>query len=324
MAVKTCIPFETLCALCEPFRIGRVTAAQGIGRGSVQTNYMIESESGKYVLRLYENRTAKQVHFELETLRVLAGKGFPCPKPRIAKNAAIGEYMGKPFALFHFVDGAHAQEWNDEKRKSAARAAAWLSLLMNGFRPENTPERWNYGPKLCGRLAREYAEKYGKPEKLRWYLEELSRLELPGDLPMGVCHADWDLGNLFFDGDKVSALLDFDDANSTYAAYDLAAQIDAFVPGFRHDTWRDFAPGDAIVDLRQAKMLASAYQQVRPLQEIEKKHLFDLVKLTVLIDCLWFFSRGESDFYEKRKLDALNAFGRERFYGDVFEGDLFF
>jgi len=318
MAVKTQIGIEQMRALCAPYAIGNIVSVQGIGRGSVQTNYLIEAETGKYVFRLYENRTYEQVHFELETLAVLAGKGFPCPKPRIAKGASIGEYAGKPFALFHFLEGAHAQEWNDEKRKSAARAAAWIPKLMNGFRPAMTAHRWNYGPELCGKLAREYAQKYGKPEKLQWYLGALSQLELPSELPMSVCHTDWDLGNIFFEGDRLSALLDFDDANYTYAAYDIAALTDAYVPGFRHDTWQEFSPDADIVDTRMTRMIAAAYQLVRSLEEIEKAHLFDMVKLSVLIDCLWFFGRGDGDFYEKRKIDALDRLGRERFRREVF------
>ena len=319
MAVKTQIGFDKICALCGPYGIGAVLGARGIGRGSVQTNYRIEAERGGYVFRLYENRTREQVDFELETLAVLAGKGFPCPKPRIAKGASIGEYAGKPFALFHVLEGEHAQEWNDERRRSAARTAARMALLLCGFQPAQTAQRWNYGPELCERLAQEYAQKYGKEEKLRWYLEELSRLELPPELPMSVCHTDWDLGNLFFEGNEVSALLDFDDANYTYAAYDLAALTDVFVPGFRHDTWQTFAPDADIIDLSMARMLAAAYEQVRPLEEIEKEHLFDMVKLSVLIDCLWFFGRGDSDFYENRKIGALDRLGRAQFRKAVFD-----
>ena len=323
MAVKTQIPFETLCALCAPYQIGSVKSAQGIERGSVQTNYRIGTDSGRYVLRLYENRTYEQVHFELETLAVLAGKRFPCPKPRIAKGALIGEYDGKPYALFHFLEGRHADEWTDERRKSAARAAAHIPLLMNGFRPAMHAHRWNYTPAWCAALAREQAEKFGKAEKLEWYLGALSSLQLPEEMPMSVCHADWDLGNIFFEGERLSALLDFDDANWTYAAYDVAALTDAFAPGFRHDTWQGFAPDAQIVDAGMMRMIVQAYEQVRPLAQVEKEHLYDLVGLSVLIDCLWFFWRGDGDFYEKRKMDALARFGRERFYKEIFEGERF-
>ncbi len=57
----------------------------------------------------------------------------------------------------------------------------------------------------------------------------------------------------------------------------------------------------------------------RPLSKNEQWYLFDVFKLTILFDCIWFFHRGEGhDFYEKRKIDALNRFGREQFYHELF------
>jgi hypothetical protein len=53
---------------------------------------------------------------------------------------------------------------------------------------------------------------------------------------------------------------------------------------------------------------------------LEKRHIFDVYKLSVLIDCLWYFRRGKAeDFFEKRKIDALNNLGREKFFGNLFE-----
>ena len=58
----------------------------------------------------------------------------------------------------------------------------------------------------------------------------------------------------------------------------------------------------------------------RPLNNNEKRHLFDVYKLSILIDCVWYFKRGNvSDFYEKRKIDYLNNLGREEFYDKVFK-----
>ncbi len=306
MAVKTAIShaqMRELLGIQGDFRM------EGISRGSVQTNYFLQTKAGKFVFRLYENRSAQSVAFEMETLRELCKKGFVCPEP----VGEIGEYVGKPFALFRFLEGSHAREWTDARRISAAKAAAKMALALQGFVPENSAARWNYTPLLCEALARELAQEHGKPGKLAWYLDELRALQLPEGLPMGVCHADWDISNLFYEGDEVSALLDFDDANYTYAAYDLAAQMEVFRPAFRHNTWRAFSKDTPIVELSQARRIAAAYESVRPLSQIERRHMFDLVKMTILIDCLWFFARDDGDFFEKRKIDALNRMGRERF-----------
>jgi len=54
----------------------------------------------------------------------------------------------------------------------------------------------------------------------------------------------------------------------------------------------------------------------------EKKYLFDVFKLSILFDCIWFFERGDvEDFFEKRKIDYLNSLGRENFYNEIFDYD---
>ena len=59
--------------------------------------------------------------------------------------------------------------------------------------------------------------------------------------------------------------------------------------------------------------------QHRPLMDDEKKHLFDIFKLTIMLDCIWYFKRGRTDdFYERRKIDSLNNLGREEFYKRIF------
>ena len=61
------------------------------------------------------------------------------------------------------------------------------------------------------------------------------------------------------------------------------------------------------------------YSKYRPLGEIEKESLFDIFKLSILFDCIWYFNRGNSgDFFEKRKIDYLNRLGRENFYYYLF------
>ncbi len=105
------------------------------------------------------------------------------------------------------------------------------------------------------------------------------------------------------------ALLDFDDANYTFLVFDLVGLIEALA-------WPYDAP---ILDFTKAKSVVAVYTTYRPLNSLEKRHLFDVYKLSILFDCVWYFARGEAhDFYEKRKIDHLNAVGRAEFYRALF------
>lgn len=319
MAVKTVLTAEALAELCMPYGIGRILRYEGIARGTVQTNYHLFTDCGEYTFRLYENRTPEQAEYEIALLTDPAMNGFPVPKPVRGEKGYIGLYEGKPYALFGWLPGHHAPEWNTARRESAARMAAELAKRTAGLRLPHEEKRLCYTPETLLRLAEEAAEKSGDGEKLRWYRDRIAMLELPEELPRGVCHGDYDLGNLFFEGGRATALLDFDDANSTLLLFDPASMADPFRAEFRHDTWQEFAPDADVTDLSGMRTVVSAYESVRPMTECERAHLFDAVQLSILTDCVWYFGRGAlPDFYEKRKLEALDAFGRERFRQAIF------
>ena len=72
-------------------------------------------------------------------------------------------------------------------------------------------------------------------------------------------------------------------------------------------------------DFKEAKKIVLVYMKHRPLNNSEKRHLFDIFKLSVMLDCIWRFKRGNAnDFYEKREIEHLNSLGRKEFYNKLF------
>jgi len=99
----------------------------------------------------------------------------------------------------------------------------------------------------------------------------------------------------------------------------LACLIQPVLFTFRWDTWSQVSPNEQVFDFTGPRRVVSIYQQYRALNPTEKKYFFDVVKLVILIDCLWFYERGEAhDFYEKRQIDALDRLGRDRFHQALF------
>ncbi|MCJ7702758.1 MAG: hypothetical protein MUO62_14335 [Anaerolineales bacterium] len=114
-----------------------------------------------------------------------------------------------------------------------------------------------------------------------------------------------------FREDQFVGLIDFDDANYTYLGFDLVCLIDSWA--WPHSSeCLDFAPGREIVQ---------EYGKHRPLSALEQRHMYDLHKLSILFDCVWYFGRGQADdFYEKRKIEFLNDLGGEKYTDTLFEG----
>lgn len=324
MAAKTQFSQDDFIAMLSNYRLGEFLGSQPMAEGTVQTNYAVQTAKGKFLLRYYENRSAGSVRFECSLVRYLSERAYPCPAPvRDRRGKYVGVFHGKPFAIFTFIEGRHLETPNEEQENQLIQKAAELQTLTRRYRPSNLQHRWNYSPALCRELAQETARKIGTADaktKLEWLTGELSRLALPRPLPKGICHCDFHFSNILFKDGKFAALLDFDDANYTYLTYDLVSLMNPFICAFDWNTWSQFRQGENILDFRQAKTVVTAYMKHRPLSAIEKKHLFDVYKLSIFFDCIWYFERGcARDFYEKRKIDALNELGREAFYHQLFD-----
>jgi Ser/Thr protein kinase RdoA (MazF antagonist) len=281
--------------------------------GTVQLNYRLQTTTQPCVLRYYQQgRSFPSVCFEIYLLTYLKRRHYPCPAPlKNSRGRYVGMYAARPYALFEYMEGHPIQNPTEYQKRQVIEKAALLHTITKCYRPRYRQARWNYSVPLCRSLAEQEARSLGTPdaeEKLAWLRRELSRLELPASLPKGICHGDFHYSNILFRNETFSALLDFDDANYTFLLFDLVGLIEA---------WAWPYPGD--LDFAEARKTLSAYTAHRPLNLLEKRHLFDVYKFSILMDCVWYFRRGSgSDFYERRKIDFLDSVGRERFHRALF------
>lgn len=323
MAVKTEFTKVDFAEILSNYDLGELIGFKPFTTGAIQTNYLLQAEKGKFVFRYYESRSRESVLFESEVIQFLRSKKYPCPAVfESNKNQVVGEFKGKPYIVFEFVEGEHIEKPSEEQKRQLVEKVAELHNITVGYKPAYTEFRWNYDVGLCGRLARDEAGKLGTAnamKKLKWLNGKLAKLILPESLPMGVCHCDFHFSNVLFKDGRFNALIDFDDANYTYLIYDLAALINPFVSSFEWNTWMKFKKSENVFDFREARWTVLEYMKFRPLNNDEKKYLYDVFKLSILLDCIWRFERGNADdFYERRKIDYLNSLGREKFFGELF------
>ena len=315
MAAKTQFSGNDFTDILSRYDLGRYTASLAIEAGTIQTNYAIHTTRGKFVFRLYENRSRESVLFERDLLLFLTHRGYPCPAPLPDRQGEhVGTVDAKPYMVFEFVDGRHVEHPGPYHRQQLIRRAAELQTLTTDFHSPYTPYRWNYEPGLCRRLAHAEAARLDTPAawaKFAWLAHELKHLDLPPSLPRGVCHSDFHFSNVLFREDEFVALIDFDDANVTYLQFDLVGLIES----------RAWPYPATTLDVARARNVVQEYTRHRPLSRLEQRHLYDVYKLSILFDCVWFFKRGTArNCYERRKIEALKALGRHRLVEALFPG----
>ncbi len=313
MAVNTPFKSTDFVNILSLYNLGKYTRSDAIQQGTVQTNFFIQTTQGKFVFRYYENRSKESVLFESNLLEYLAKRHYPCPSQfKNTQDTYVGMYRNKPYIIFEFIEGRHIEHPSAHHKQQLVQKAAELQKLTKDFFSRYTPHRWNYDPELCLTLARVEATSHNTKsaqEKFAWLAHELSTLDLPPSLPKGICHCDFHFSNILFQEDEFVALIDFDDANYTFLQFDLVVLIDYWA-------WPHTAD---IFDVTKARSIVQEYMKHRPLTPIEQKHLYDVNKLSILFDCVWYFRRGAgNDFLEKKKIDTLSNLGRQKFFNELF------
>ena len=163
-------------------------------------------------------------------LTYLTKHHYPCPaQVKDAQGAYVSMYRNKPYVIYELVEGQSIEHPSFHHWQQLVQKAAELQVLTQDFHSQYTSYRWNYDSDLCRTLAHAEATRINAQNarnKFTWLAHELTTLDLPPSLPKGICHCDFHFSNVIFQGDKLVALLDFDDANYTFLQFDLVGLIE--------------------------------------------------------------------------------------------------
>src|SRR5947209_3649051 len=107
MAVYTDVTAEELSAFLAGYDIGDLLAYKGIAEGVENSNFLVHTARGSFILTLYEKRVAaKDLPFFLGLMEHLHARGISCPQPvKNRKGELLGEVCGRPAAVITFLDG---------------------------------------------------------------------------------------------------------------------------------------------------------------------------------------------------------------------------
>ncbi|BBK45426.1 homoserine kinase [Allostella vacuolata] len=261
MAVYTDVPDDELAAFVAEYDLGAVTAFKGIAEGVENSNFLLRTERGSYILTLYEKRVrAEDLPFFLGLMEHLAGRGFACPTPvRGRDGIALRRLCNRPAAIVTFLEGLWPRRIHAVHCAGVGGAMAQLHLAGEGFALSRANDLSLAGWRRLLDASAERAHEV-RPDLARELAAELAWLEAnwPTDLPAGVIHADLFPDNIFFRGDRMSGVIDFYFACNDAFAYDVAIGLNAWC----------FEP-DGSFNVTKARALLTRYEATRPLSAAE-------------------------------------------------------
>jgi homoserine kinase type II len=324
MAVYTDVAADELAEFLGAYDIGELLSYKGIAEGVENSNFLLHTTSGYFILTLYEKRVAKnELPFFLGLMTHLASRGIICPEPLTNKNGeALSTLAGRPAVIINFLEGIWPRKPNAAHCAGVGQALARMHLAGVDFplSRANALSVAGWRPLFDQAAARADEVQHG----LRAFIEaELDHLEAnvwPKNLPQGVIHADLFPDNVFFLGEKVSGIIDFTFACNDMLAYDVAICLNAWC-----------FESDYSFNVTKARAFLGAYGRERPLSGAERDALPLLARgaalrflLTRLVDFLnvpaGALVRPKDPLEYARKLRFQQGVGSMRDYGVAASG----
>src|SRR3954470_21398098 len=107
MAVYTDVAADELADFLNQYDLGELLSYKGIAEGVENSNFLLHTTSGTFILTLYEKRVAKNdLPFFLALMAHLAVHGITCPQPvKGRRSEALAVHAGRPTAIITFLEG---------------------------------------------------------------------------------------------------------------------------------------------------------------------------------------------------------------------------
>jgi homoserine kinase type II len=261
VAVYTDVSDDELTAFINTYAIGDVLSAKGIAEGVENSNYLLHTTEGFYILTLYEKRVREEdLPFFIGLMQHLAQKGLTCPQPvPLRSGEMLSTLAGRKAAIVTFLDGMGVKRPSARHCQAVGEALAQLHAAGADFKGHRvnalSVAGWRPLFEQAGHRADEVLP--GLYDMTREVLEGLET-QWPDDLPSGVIHADLFPDNVFFIGERLSGLIDFYFACNDAWAYDLAICLNAWC--FEQDGSYNMTKGQAML---------AGYQSIRALGPAE-------------------------------------------------------
>src|SRR5882724_3491476 len=135
MAVYTDVAADELAEFLKHYDIGELLSYKGIAEGVENSNFLLHTRAGYFILTLYEKRVAEgDLPYFLGLMTHLATHGISCPQPlKNQSGKALGALAGRPAVIINFLEGVWPRKPNTAHCAGVGQALAKLHLAGRDF-----------------------------------------------------------------------------------------------------------------------------------------------------------------------------------------------
>ncbi|WP_028303058.1 homoserine kinase [Oceanospirillum maris] len=273
MAVYTQVFESELNPFLHGYGLSEHYQLQGLMGGTENTTYRVSYTEAEgqhrgsdksYILTLFEQGDHSDLGYFVSLLTQLKDKGINTVAAPIADQQ--GHYLqtlaGKPALLFPCLNGSHPEQPSIEQARAIGQWLGQMHITAQSFdlhKPNLRSIDWmkHVAPDLLP-LLDEMDQQLMQLEISHF----TDLLEEYPNLPEGILHGDLFRDNTFYEGDKLTGVIDFYNGCNGHLLYDLSVVL---------NDW-SCQDGNA-PDLALQSALLEAYEGVRPLTDEERRAL---------------------------------------------------
>ena len=230
MAVYTKVDTHEAKSILKNFNLGELKKIQGIKKGIENTNYLLITTTGKFILTLFEKRVkTKELPFFMDLMLSLNDRKILCPKPIKNKNKkTLFQIKNKQAAICSFVYGKEKTNHTLSECQLIGKNIAKLHMVGKKIKLHRV-NNLSIGSWIT--LNQSIKTKANKKIPNIYSFINTLLLDLkkkwPSQLPTGIIHGDLFPDNIFFNKTKFSGFIDFYFSCSDFLIYDIAICINA-------------------------------------------------------------------------------------------------
>ena len=268
MAIYTKLSEEKVISIISNYNLGKMKKFEGIKEGIENTNYLVETDKGKFILTIYEKRVNNNdLPFFSKLMLELSNKNFICPKPILNKNNKyISNLDAKKFMLVSYLEGKSKTILSPNDCNSVGKQAARLHEITKNF---NFKRNNDLSVDSWRKIFNQVKDKCNSihpdlPKLIEINLKDVEK-GWPKNLPKGIIHADLFHDNIFFKNDNFSGFIDFYFSCIDFYAFEIAICFNALC--------FDGINENLSFNVTKAKKFFDGYDQVRKISDEEKKYI---------------------------------------------------
>jgi homoserine kinase type II len=272
------------------FDIHNISSFELLSGGSENTNYLVKSENGKYVLCIFEQKTEKNAKDLAHLLKHLEKNNFNTSKLMYNSDSeSVIIWKDKPIIIKTFIEGEIRNDLSPHLLKMIGKELAKLHQINA---PEYISDQLNYGKEQFVNV-----KKYSANSEFDIWLKNILEYIDPYlklNLPKSIIHSDvfWD-NVIIGENDNSATIIDFEESVNYYRLFDIGMTIIGI------------CGEEKVINMEKTKHLLDGYQSEVQLLEEE---INSLKAFTIYAGASMTFWRHQNFNYVKPNTKMSNHY----------------